>query len=159
MSADHDPLFEFQRWKANLRILEIEPVKTVPYVPLSHPFVERLIGTVRRELLDRTPFCNARDLERKLTAFKVYYNGSRVHRALGGQTRIGLPSPQQALGQTSLAKLLSRALRAPISGVNTTGCASAHPDGGHLNIAPIMRPRSGEPCGAAAWRIISWRYV
>ena len=28
-------------------------IKTVPYVPLSHPFVERLIGTVRREYLDR----------------------------------------------------------------------------------------------------------
>jgi len=26
----------------------------VPYVPLSHPFVERLIGTIRRECLDRT---------------------------------------------------------------------------------------------------------
>ena len=29
-------------------------IKTIPYVPLSHPFVERLIGTVRREYLDRT---------------------------------------------------------------------------------------------------------
>ena len=27
-------------------------IKTVPYVPLSHPFVERLIGTIRREYLD-----------------------------------------------------------------------------------------------------------
>jgi len=32
LSSDHDPLFEFQRWKANLRILEIEPVKTLPPV-------------------------------------------------------------------------------------------------------------------------------
>ena len=30
-------------------------IKTVPYVPLSHPFVERLIGTLRREYLDRIP--------------------------------------------------------------------------------------------------------
>ena len=29
-------------------------VKTVPYAPISHPFVERLIGTIRREYLDRT---------------------------------------------------------------------------------------------------------
>lgn len=29
---------------ANLRILEVKEVKTVPYVLLSHPFVERLIG-------------------------------------------------------------------------------------------------------------------
>ena len=42
LSSDNDPLFEFYRWKANLRILEIEEVKTIPYVPISHPFVERL---------------------------------------------------------------------------------------------------------------------
>ena len=35
-------------------------IKTVPYVPISHPFVERLIGTIRREyLLDRTLFWTA----------------------------------------------------------------------------------------------------
>ena len=33
-SSYHDPLFEFHRWKANLRILEVTEVKTVPYVPL-----------------------------------------------------------------------------------------------------------------------------
>ena len=33
LSSDHDPLFEYRRWQANLRILEIEPVKTVPYTP------------------------------------------------------------------------------------------------------------------------------
>ena len=27
---------------------------SVPYAPVSHPFVERLIGTIRRECLDRT---------------------------------------------------------------------------------------------------------
>jgi len=48
LSTDHDPLFEAHRWKANLRILEINEVKTVPNVPLSLPFVERLIGTMRR---------------------------------------------------------------------------------------------------------------
>jgi hypothetical protein len=29
-------------------------IKPVPYAPLSHPFVERLIGTIRRERLGRT---------------------------------------------------------------------------------------------------------
>jgi hypothetical protein len=41
---------------ANLRILDVEEIKTVPYAPLSHPFVERLIGTIRRECMDRTLF-------------------------------------------------------------------------------------------------------
>src|ERR1700722_6586461 len=45
LSSDHDPLYTFHQWQANLRILEVTEIKTVPYVPLSHPFVERLIGT------------------------------------------------------------------------------------------------------------------
>ena len=49
VSTDHDPLFRFHRWLANLRVLEIEEVKSVPCIPVSHPFIERLISTVRRE--------------------------------------------------------------------------------------------------------------
>ena len=84
LSSDNDPLFMFHRWKANLRILDVAEVKTVPYVPLSHPFVERLIGTIRREYLDQVPFWGALDLERKLLLFKKYYNRDRVHRGLDG---------------------------------------------------------------------------
>jgi transposase InsO family protein len=52
LSSDHDPLYGYHQWEANLRVLEIQQIKTVPYVPLSHPFVERLIGTIRREQLE-----------------------------------------------------------------------------------------------------------
>jgi transposase InsO family protein len=44
LSSDHDPLYRFHQWQANLRVLEVTEIKTVAYVPLSHPFVERLIG-------------------------------------------------------------------------------------------------------------------
>jgi hypothetical protein len=40
-------------------------MKSVPYTPVSHPFIERLIGTVRREFLDRVFFWNGMDLTRK----------------------------------------------------------------------------------------------
>ena len=86
LSTDHDPLFEAYRWRANLRILEIDELKTVPRVPLSHPFVERLIGTMRREFLDHVPFWNARDLERKLAEFQAYSTAARRHAALEGYT-------------------------------------------------------------------------
>ena len=86
VSTDHDPLFRFHRWLANLRVLEIEEIKSVPYAPISHPFVERLIGTVRREYLDHVFFWNAIDLKRKLDAFADYYNAHRVHRSLNGTT-------------------------------------------------------------------------
>ncbi len=82
LSSDHDPLFEFHRWKANLRVLDIEEIKTVPHAPLSHPFVEHLIGTIRREYLDHVFLWNAVDLERKLSEFQAYYNQHCVHSSL-----------------------------------------------------------------------------
>ncbi len=90
LSSDHDPLYRFHQWQANLRILEVTEIKTVPYVPLSHPFVERLIGTIRREFLDRALFWTATDLENKLRSFQRYYNCYRTHSAKKGRTPVPL---------------------------------------------------------------------
>src|SRR5256886_15283112 len=72
LSTDNDPLYRFHQWLVNLRVLEVTEIKTVPYVSLSHPFVERLIGTLRRECLDRTLFWTTTDLEAKLLDFQHY---------------------------------------------------------------------------------------
>ena len=75
----------------------MERVQTVPDVPWSHPFIERLIGTLRREYLDRLFFWTADDLERKLESFKNYYNTARVHQGLSGDPpdeKAGGPAPQ-----------------------------------------------------------------
>ena len=61
-------------------------IKTVPYVPLSHPFVERLIGTIRREYWDRTLFWTTADLDNKLLEFRDYFNNHRPHHSLEGRT-------------------------------------------------------------------------
>jgi putative transposase len=79
-------VFEAHRWMVNLRNLEIDEIKTVPHVPLSHPFVERFIGTMRREFLAEVLFWNSRDLQRKLADFQAYYNLSRCHASLDGRT-------------------------------------------------------------------------
>jgi putative transposase len=92
LSSDHDPLYRFHQWQANLRVLEVTEIKTVPYVPLSHPFVERLIGTIRREYLDRMLFWTTADLETKLLNFQHYFNGHRTHTGLEGR----LPEPPVA---------------------------------------------------------------
>ena len=86
LSSDNDPLFKFYRWQANLRILDIEEIKSVPYTPTSHPFVERLIGTCRREFLDKTLFWNQCDLQKKLESFQQYYNDNRCHHSLNGKS-------------------------------------------------------------------------
>ena len=99
LSSDNDPLFQYHRWRANLRILDVVEIKSIPYTPLSHPFIERLIGTIRREYLDHVFFWNAQDLARKLDDFKQYYNRYRTHQSLGGDTPAvvsGNPQPLRA---------------------------------------------------------------
>ena len=84
------------QWLANLRVLEVDEIKAIPCTPRFHPFVERLIGTVRREYLDRTLFWNQSDLERKLETYNAYYNQYRCHSGLAGATpaqRSGVPPP------------------------------------------------------------------
>ncbi|MEH6584029.1 MAG: integrase core domain-containing protein [Halioglobus sp.] len=88
LSSDNDPLFQYHRWKANLRVLDIKEIKSVPHVPMSHPFVERLIGSIRRELLDQTLFWTATDLENKLRDYQCYYNECRTHSGTSGSTPV-----------------------------------------------------------------------
>ena len=86
LGSDNDPLFQYHQWQANLSILDVDKVKSVPYTPRSYPFVKRLIGTIRRVFLDHTLFWNAVDLERKLALFEDYCNRSRTHAPLDGNT-------------------------------------------------------------------------
>ena len=64
----------------------IEEIKGVPHAPWSHPFVERLIKSIRNEYLDDIIFWNSVDLERKLKLYQEYFNNARVHSSLGGKT-------------------------------------------------------------------------
>src|SRR4026207_2355183 len=71
---------------APISVLNVTELNTVPGVLLSHPFIERLVGTVRRELLDQVPFWSARDLERKRLHSRDYYNRDRFRASWGGAT-------------------------------------------------------------------------
>jgi putative transposase len=118
LSSDHDPLYGFQQWQANLGVLDITEVKTVPGVPVSHPFIERLIGTVRREYLDRMLFWDKLDLEAKLIDFQQYYNRHRTHAGLQGRP----PEPESEL--TSPMDLGSHLWRSHCRGLYQTPIAA-----------------------------------
>jgi len=77
-----DQLFLFERRRADLRILDLAEIKTVPYVLLSHPFAERL--AIRREHLGRTLFWTR--VENQRFDFRSYFNGHRAHSSLKGRT-------------------------------------------------------------------------
>jgi transposase InsO family protein len=103
LTHDHGPLFHFHRWKSNMSILDIEEIWSVPHVPKSHPFVERLIGTTRREFLDHTLFWNQADLESKLGEFQVYFNEARVLQGIFGEC----PSSRYSTIRKNVASVLS----------------------------------------------------
>jgi transposase InsO family protein len=121
LSSDHDPLFRFQRWLANLRILEIDEIKSIPGTPRSHPFIERLIGTIRREYLDQTLFWNQGDLVRKLDSYKVYYNRYRCHTGVAGIT----PAQRSGAPPHPIAKLHLYRWRKHCNGLFQTPAAAA----------------------------------
>ena len=149
LSSDHDRLYLFHQWQANLRIVDVDEIKTVPYAPLSHPFVERLIGTIRRECLDRTLFWTATDLERKLLEFQRYYNGHRAHWGAEGAYAGPEPGCGRCTGEcrfVSLAAALSRALSDADGGVRV--CARRRRPGnseGRDVCRPIERRRVLRP--------------
>ena len=63
--------------------LGITEVVSSPRSPWQNPYVERVIGSVRRECLDHIIILNERHLRRVLRAYLAYYHRSRTHVALG----------------------------------------------------------------------------
>ncbi len=78
---DRDGIYggEFRRRVTGMRIVE---VLTAPRSPWQNPFVERVIGTIRRELLDHVIVLNEGHLRRRLRSYLRYYHSSRRHLAL-----------------------------------------------------------------------------
>ena len=62
----------------------IEEVLTAPRSPWQNPFVERLIGSVRRECLDHVLVLNEAHLRRVLREYFAYYHAARPHQSLDG---------------------------------------------------------------------------
>ncbi len=62
--------------------LGIKEVTTAPRSPWQNPFVERLIGSIRRECLDHVIVLNEAHLKYILTGYFAYYHQARCHMAL-----------------------------------------------------------------------------
>jgi putative transposase len=58
-------------------------IRTPPYTPVANAYAERWVGTVRRELCDRTLIWNRHHLTQLLAEYVEHYNTHRPHRALG----------------------------------------------------------------------------
>ncbi|MEO5375567.1 MAG: transposase [Alphaproteobacteria bacterium] len=64
----------------------IKEVITAPRSPWQNPFVERVIGSIRRDCLDRVIVLSEAHLRRILPSYLSYYLGFRTHLSLGKDT-------------------------------------------------------------------------
>jgi transposase InsO family protein len=69
-----------------VRAMGIRDHPISPRSPWQNPYVERLIGTLRRECLDHVLIYGERHLRRILTLYSLYYNETRTHLGLGKDT-------------------------------------------------------------------------
>ena len=78
---DRDGIYgeEFVR---RVRSLGIDEVRTAPRSPWQSPYVERLIGSIRRECLDHLMVFGERHVRRVLSEYLTYYHRSRSHLSL-----------------------------------------------------------------------------
>ncbi len=63
--------------------MAITEVLTAPKSPWQSPYVERLIGSIRRECVDHVIILGAELLRRILRSYITYYHDSRCHIAFG----------------------------------------------------------------------------
>jgi len=82
---DRDAIYG-RDFAALTRAMGMEEVLTAPRSPWQNPYVERLVGSIRRECLDHISVWNQRSLRRILQSYFAYYERSRTHLALAKDT-------------------------------------------------------------------------
>jgi transposase InsO family protein len=78
---DRDAIYG-EKVQRRIRSLGIDEVITAPRSPWQNPYVERVIGSIRRECLDHVIILNERHLRRILRDYFVYYHSCRTHLSL-----------------------------------------------------------------------------
>jgi putative transposase len=78
---DRDRIFG-EQFVGQAQAMGIEEVLSTPRSPWQRAYVERLIGTIRRECLDHVIVFNETSLRRHLQGFCDYYHRSRTHMSL-----------------------------------------------------------------------------
>ena len=95
---DRDAIFgeEFRRQVTDMGIHE---VLSAPRAPWQRAYVERVIGSIRRECLDHVIVFHGSSLRRILTSYFEYYHRSRTHLSLGKDSPEPRSTQPQEMGR------------------------------------------------------------
>ena len=85
------------RFRNRVKSLGIDEVLTAPRSPWQNPYVERIIGSIRRECLNHVIIINERHLRRQLKSYSIYYHEARTHLSLDKQSPVprSIEPPEQ----------------------------------------------------------------
>ena len=81
LQRDRDAIYG-KKVRQRIKNLSIEEVVSAPGSPWQNPYVERVIGSIRRECLDHVIILNERHLRRTLREYFKYYHACRTHLSL-----------------------------------------------------------------------------
>ena len=92
----------FQNRVKNMGISE---VISAPQSPWQNPFVERVIGSIRRECTDHVIVLNRAHLKKILTEYFAYYHDDRTHLSLEKNTPNSRPVEPKSTGKSRIITL------------------------------------------------------
>ena len=96
LMRDRDGAYGWEVQKV-IRSLGVKQILSAPRSPWQNPFVERVIGTIRRDCTDHVIAMGERHLLGVLSEYVGYYNDSRAHQSLEGNAPV--PRRVEAVGQ------------------------------------------------------------
>ena len=104
LMRDRDSIYGvfFRNRVKNMGIIE---VVSAPQSPWQNPFVERVIGSIRRECTDHVIVMNKTHLKNILMEYFEYYHEDRTHLSLGKNTPYGRPEKSRPVGKCKLIAL------------------------------------------------------
>ena len=94
---DRDRIFGSE-FRKDVEAMGIKEVLSAPRSPWQRAYVERVIGTIRRECLDHVIVFNEASLYRQMKLFLAYYHESRTHLSLAKDTPEPRPVHPPELG-------------------------------------------------------------
>src|SRR5262249_50426492 len=144
---DRDSIYG-EHFQQHIKNMGIEEVKIAPRSPWQNPYCERLIGSIRRDVLDHVIVLNEWHLKRVLSAYIAYYHRFRTHLSL----EMDCPHPR-AVEPPEIGEVVSA------HGVTEYGGLDDDWTLGRLRIAladPCHRPGYGHTHRRGdAWRVLS----
>jgi transposase InsO family protein len=95
---DRDRIYG-EAFQQRVKNMGLEEVKIAPLSPWQNPYVERVIGSIRRECLTELIVLNEVHLRRVLRSYVGYYHTWRVHRSLAMDAPVSRPVHPPELGE------------------------------------------------------------